>query len=152
MLRDAALALAGCLLLIGCGPNKPECAQPHADFQVLIKFANRALPPDTVVHVTYGGSGTEDYRLADPGHQEVVFCEPADAEGNELDASSAVEGSAGEGNSAPVLALSCALWTGGYSKVEVSGTGVTTTTRDLSPREHVCTLQDEILLDPPDAG
>ncbi len=49
-------------------------------------------------------------------------------------------------------ALACALWTGGYAKVEVRATGIATVTHELSPREHVCTVTDEIVLEAPDAG
>lgn len=152
MLRHVALALLGWLMLPGCGPTKPECSAPHADFIVLLKFANRPLPADTSVHVTYGGSGMEVYDLADPGTHEVVFCDPADASGRTLDAS--VQGAAGEsaGDSEPVAALSCQLWTAGYCTVQVSGTGLPSTTFALSPREHVCTVDETLLLDPPDAS
>jgi hypothetical protein len=118
---------------------------------VIVKFANRPLPADTIVHVTYGGSGMEEYNLAAPGNQEVVFCEIADAEGHRLDASAEAEGAAGAGENEPVQALACQLWTGGYSKVEVRSASVAPTVYPLSPREHVCTVEEVILLEPPDA-
>jgi hypothetical protein len=150
VLRHAALVTFGWLLLTGCGPDKPQCSGPHPDFNVVVKFANRPLPADTIVHVTYGGSGMEDYDLAAPGNQEVLFCQVADADGNPLDASAPMEGAAGEGNNEPVQALACALWTGGYTKVEVRSATVAPKAYDLSPRDRVCTVEEVILLDPPD--
>ncbi|MET0793470.1 MAG: hypothetical protein ABW061_18255 [Polyangiaceae bacterium] len=152
MLRKAALVTLGGLLIASCGPDKPRCTGPHPDFIVVVKLSNRPLPPDTVVHVTYGGSGMEEYDLAAPGNHEVVFCLVADASGVPLDASAPTEGAAGDGGSEPVQALSCQLWTGGYSKVEVRGTGIEPTTQELAPREGECTVKDTILLEPPDAG
>ena len=49
-------------------------------------------------------------------------------------------------------ALACALWTGGYSKLEVRSASIAPTVYPLSPRERVCTVEELILLDPPDAG
>ncbi|MES1173765.1 MAG: hypothetical protein ABUL62_05500 [Myxococcales bacterium] len=152
MLRQAVLGMLGVLLFSGCGPDKPRCSGPHPDFNVIIKFSNRPLPADTIVHVTYGGSGMEEYNLASPGNQEVVFCQVADADGHPLEASAPLEGAAGEGNSEPVQALFCALWTGGYSKVEVRSASVAPLVYPLSPRERVCTVDESILLDLPDAG
>jgi hypothetical protein len=152
VLRHAALATLGWLLLSGCGPDKPQCSGPHADFNLIVKFANRPLPADTIVHVTYGGSGMEEYNLAAPGDQEVVFCQVADADGHPLEASVPTAGAAGEGNDEPVQALACALWTGGYSKVEVRSVSVAPVVYPLSPRDHVCTVDELILLDLPDAG
>lgn len=152
MFRRAALGTFACLLATACGPDKPRCTGAHPDFKVVVKFANRPLPPDTVVVVTYGGSGMEEYKLAAPGKQEVVFCLIADADGQVIDASAPTEGAAGEGNSEPVAALACQLWTGGYSKLEVRSASVAPTIYPLSPREHVCTVEEVIWLDPPDAG
>jgi hypothetical protein len=152
VLRHAALALLGWFFLSGCGPDKPQCSGPHPDFIVVVKFANRPLPADTIVHVTYGGSGMEEYDLAAPGNQEVVFCEVADADGHRLEASAPLEGAAGEGNDEPVQALLCQLWTGGYAKVEVRSASVAPIVYPLSPRDHVCTVEEPILLDAPDAG
>ena len=152
MHRHAALVLLGWLFLSGCGPDKPRCSGPHPDFNVLVTFGNRPLPADTIVRVTYGGSGIEEYNLAAPGNQEVVFCQVVDTDGNPLEASALTIGAAGEGNTEPVRALACALWTGGYSKVEVRSASVAPVTYSLSPRDHVCTVDEEIKLDPPDAG
>jgi len=152
VLRHAALGTLGWLFFSGCGPDKPRCSGPHADFSVVVKFANKPLPPDTIVHVTYGGSGMEEYNLAAPGNQEVVFCRVADADGIPLDASAPSQGAAGEGNAEPVQSLACDLWTGGYSKVEVLSAGVAPMVHNLSPREHECTVKELILLDAADAG
>jgi hypothetical protein len=94
----------------------------------------------------------EEYDLAAPGNQEVVFCQVADADGHVLDASAPDDGAAGEGNSAPVQALACGLWTGGYCKVEVRSASVAPVSHALSPRQNMCTVEEVIWLDPPDAG
>ncbi len=49
-------------------------------------------------------------------------------------------------------ALCCELWTGGFAKLEVRATGLTTTSYDLAPRDHVCTVTETIVLDSPDGG
>jgi hypothetical protein len=151
VLRHAALGTLGWLLLSGCGPDKPRCAGPHPDFKVVVKFGNRPLPADTIVRVTYGGSGVEEYNLAAPGNQEVVFCQVADADGRSLDASTQADGAAGESNGEPVQALACELWTGGYCKVQVRSASVAPKIYDLSPRDHVCTVEERIQLEAPEA-
>jgi hypothetical protein len=142
------------LTILGCGPdNKRECTGPHADFIVILKLADRPLPADTVVHVTYGGSGMEEYALAAPGRDhEVVFCDPADAFGVPLEAFAAAAGASGEGSTAAVESLRCALWTGGFSKLEVSAAGLPAMVYPLSPRAQMCTVEELIVLDSPDAG
>jgi hypothetical protein len=141
------------LVTTGCGPDKPPCSGPHPDFDVIVKFSDRPLPADTIVRVTYGGAKVEEYELAAPGNHEFVFCQAADADGYPLEASAPTEGAAGEGNGEPVRALACALWTGGYCKVEVRSASIgLPVDKGLSPREGVCTVKDTILLDPPDAG
>jgi hypothetical protein len=152
VVRPVVLGALALSLVTGCGPDKPRCTGAHPDFNVIVKFASRPLPADTTVIVTYGGSGMEEYKLAAPGNQEVVFCRIADADGNPIDASAPDDGAAGEGNSAPVQALACQLWTGGYCKVEVRSASVAPMIHALSPREHVCTVEEVIWLDPPDAG
>jgi hypothetical protein len=157
MLRLFALGTLVCLTLSGCGPDKRKCTGPHADFIVILKLANRPLPDDTVVHVTYGGSGMEEYALSAPGkNHEVVFCDRADANGVPLDESDAgaagAAGATGDDADAPVQSLHCALWTGGYSKVEVTATGLISKVYELYPREQECTVEEKIDLDSPDAG
>lgn len=149
MLTRAALALLLTLPLvaaIGCGPDKFQCTGPRESFKVLLRLADRELPEDTVVVVMYGGSSTERYRLTvgDVGH-EVVFCTPADAQGNELTLPDAGAVSSAE-------ALSCKLWTGGYTKLQVLGTGIAPTEYDLLPHEDRCTVLQTIELATGDAG
>ena len=84
---------------------------------------------------------------------EVVFCTPEDAAGNALDASvaAAAAGSAGD-EPGVVEALHCELWTGGFTTLQVRATGLEPTDYDLTPRDHVCTVERKITLDNPDAG
>lgn len=147
------------VLLLGCGPN-PRCSGTEPHFVVVLKLAARPLPSDTVVHVTYGGSGREAYRLSAPNSvHEVVFCRPANAAGDPLtdpagspDALDAGDAGAGAAAQPPVDALYCELWTGGFTKLEVSASGLPTTEYDLAPREKQCTVTRTIVLDAPDAG
>lgn len=162
MRRVLAGTLAGAVvLLLGCGPDRPKCTGSNADFVVTLKLSDRALPSDTVVHVTYGGTGTEDYVLAQPTTPEVVFCYPADENGTQLQMPSSEQaGAAGEGGAAnaateelPVYELVCSLWTGGYSKLQVSGTGLTAdTSYELAPKDNMCVVKRTIVLDSPDGG
>jgi hypothetical protein len=147
------------LLVPSCGPGQDHrrCSGPHPDFVVLIKLSDRPLPPDTVVKVLYGGSGTETYDLASPNRDpEVLFCAPAGADCSALpDGASAVgaAGAAGSaGEDASVEALRCELWTGGFATVTVQGTGLTDPSYDLTPDDKVCTVSRCLKLDSPDGG
>jgi hypothetical protein len=147
------------LLAMGCGPDQRQCTGPHADFVVILKLRDRQLPLDTVVHVAYGGSGTEDYSLMNPGaDHEVVFCTPQSLDGGAvLDAALlGAAGASGEDDagvaSSGVDELSCELWTGGYASLEVHATGLTSMTYPLVPRDHTCTVSQTIVLDSPDGG
>ncbi len=167
MIRHVALGLLAGLLLGGCKPEKSECSAPHPDFDLVLKLAHRPLPPDTVVHVTFGGSGMEEYRLAAPGsNHEVVFCDPADENGVALEASTRSNGTGEAGASGDagaagagggdagigVASLHCGLYTGGFAKIEVTASGLDTMTYDLLPLDHVCTVSQTIVLDSPDGG
>ena len=156
MLRVLAVVVAGAVLL-GCGPEKPKCTGSNPDFKVTLKLSDRPLPADTVVHVTYGGTGMEDYVLAAPTTPEVVFCDPADENGTPIEPVSAAEGgAAGAGGAAneqvPVSELVCGLWTGGYAKLQVSGTGLDgAASYPLAPTD-ACVVVTTIVLDSPDGG
>ncbi len=156
MLRLFALTILG-LVLVSCGPDRPKCTGSNPDFKVTLKLSDRPLPEDTVVHVLYGGSGTEDYVLAAPSTPEVVFCNPEDENGNVLDRSAdgaaGAAGAAGSpGDEQPVAELGCQLWTGGYTKLHVSGTGLDSDTfYPLEPTD-ACFVVRTILLDSPDGG
>jgi hypothetical protein len=142
------------LCTMGCGPDHQECTGPHADFKVTLKLRDRPLPADTVVHVTYGGSGMEDYSPQEQGAtHEVVFCHPGNADCTvELDAGSVASAGASGSDDSGVPALCCELWTGGFAKLEVRATGLTTMMYELAPREHECTVTQTIVLDSPDGG
>ncbi|MEO8906148.1 MAG: hypothetical protein ABI627_31890 [Polyangiaceae bacterium] len=153
------MTIAG-MVLLSCGPDRPKCMGSNADFVVTLKLSDRALPNDLVVHVQYGGAGTEDYVLAAPTTPEVVFCFPADENGKQIARSSAAaeggdSGSAGVGASPgedqPVPEVVCSLWTGGYATLQASGTGLDATSHPLSPT-NACIVQHTIVLDSPDGG
>ena len=158
MLRPWLWLLISGLLTAGCGPDRRECTGKLPSFVVELKLRDRPLSPDTLVHVTYGGSGKEDYRLAEQGvTHEVVFCHPGvAAQGTsspqckyDLDAGLGAAGAPGDDS---VQSVCCELWTGGFAKLEVSATGLSTMSYDLSPREHECTVAKGIVLDSPDGG
>jgi len=153
----ASLALLA-LLLWSCGPDKPTCTGQDPDFKVVLKLLARPLPPDTVVHFIYAGSGSEDFRLSEPGaRHEAAFCQVADENGDPLEASAPVitgaAGAGGESETPPpvVESIYCALWTAGFTQIEVSGTGFTTMGYDLTKAGR-CTVERRIVLDSPDAS
>ena len=139
---------------MGCGPDRAECTGAHADFCVVLKLRDRQLPPDTVVHGTYGGSGMEDYSPEEQGTtHEVVFCRPRALDGGvESDAGATGAAGASAEDEGGVDELSCELWTGGFATLQVHATGLTTMTYNLTPREHLCTVTRTLVLDSPDAG
>jgi hypothetical protein len=142
------------LCTLGCGPDRAECTGSHADFSVTLKLRDGPLPPDTVVHVTYGGSGMEDYSPQEQGAtHEVVFCRPRTLDGG-VEPDAAESGAAGTSGAEEngVDELKCDLWTGGFATLQVRTTGLTTMIYKLTPREHVCTVTQTIVLDSPDAG
>jgi len=138
----------------GCGPDSRDCSAQKADFYITLELKDRPLSTDTVVHVTYGGSGMEDYSPSEHGvTHEVVFCTPEHADGGveRLDASVAEAGASGSDDTG-VDRIVCQLWTGGYAKLEVRTSGLDPVTYDLSPRQHSCTVTQTFVLDSPDAG
>jgi hypothetical protein len=159
------------LLLWSCGPDSRNCSGPN--FRVVLKLAAGPLPADTVVHVTYGGSAVENFRLSDESapHNKVAFCQVADEygtplapsapsapEGTDAAGAAGVAGAAGagpdSGDPAPdVAAIYCELWTGGFTELEITGTGFETRDYDLAPKKGVCTVNEApFVLDSPDAG
>ena len=154
MVRQIAVWALLIVLPAGCGPDKPLCSGTPANFVVTLRLRDRPLPADTVVHVTYGGSSMEEYSLAAPhGLHKVIFCDPADASGQPLDASLAAAG-AGAASEEPsaVEALRCQLWTGGFTTLSVRGSGLLPDDHELTPNERQCTVQRSIVLDSPDGG
>lgn len=168
MFRVLLLLSAFALLLWSCGPDKPRtCSGDAPTFRVLLKLTSRPLPADTVVHVTYAGSAKEAFRLSNPkARLDVTFCELANEDGSKLEASAPMAtgsdgsaGAAGAGGAAPeesagngIPALVCKLFTGGFTELEVSGSGFTTVGYKLSPDKERCTVEKPLLLDAPDAG
>jgi hypothetical protein len=152
VLRSIALLSFASVLMISCGPDHRHCSGPHPDFVVVLELSDRPLPSDTVVHVTYAGSGTEDYVLAAPSSDpEVVFCYPSSADGGVLIDNGGAAGASGD-DASSVQALRCELWTGGFSELTVHASGVPDTSYDLSPDDSQCTVSQVIVLDSPDAG
>lgn len=159
MLRSFAPWALATVLLLGCGPNA-RCSGAQPNFVVLLKLAARPLPSDTVVHVTYGGSGVEDYRLSEPNAvHEVVFCRPAKADGSPVDAlqfDAGGEGSAADAGASSgtdeATAVYCELWTGGFTKLQVTASTLPTSSYELARRDKQCTVTETIVLDSPDAG
>ena len=149
------LGLVG-LLVLGCGPDKRECSGSHPGFQVALQLESGPLTPDTVVDVAYGGTGKDQYSLANPdANHEVIFCEPAhrDCVRFEAGAPAASDSAGASGDDpAPIESLCCDLWTSGYTRLKVSASGLETSEHDLYPKDHVCTVKEVITLDGPDAG
>ncbi len=155
MLRKLAL-LAFLTTAVSCGPDKRECSGPRPLFRVALQLQDRPLAPDTVVNVTYGGTGTDQYDLSDPtANHKVIFCKPSKRDCVALDSASdsGAAGAAGASDEPnAVEALCCDLWTGGYTHLEVHATGQESSEWDLYPREHECTVNQSIVLDSPDGG
>lgn len=196
MFRYLALCALIALACAGCGPDQRQCSGTHPNFVVTVKLGARPLPADTVVRVTYGGSGVEEFRLSEenPRH-EVLFCtrklavaqlgdaaaEPSGAAGANgavesdgaagtdgaadtdgaagTDGAADTDGAAGTDGAAAggaqvneVEELSCQLWTGGFTKLEVHGSGFLVTSYDLKPEQAKCTVTRQLVLDSPDAG
>ena len=154
MTRAWSLLLFTGLATLACGPDrKNDCNGQHPDFHVWLELKSGRLSDDTVVHVTYGGSGMEQYSPIEQGIvHEVVFCTPERSDGGAafLDASA----SAGASNSdeSGIDKIECQLWTGGYAKLEVRTDGLAPVTYELTPRDRTCTVTQTFVLDSPDAG
>lgn len=139
-------------------------------FKVVLKLMARPLPQDIVVTVEYGGSGKEEFRLANPrAKHEVMFCRVADETGAPIDGSAPeATGAAGAASAAddiaaggaggaatdpdqpaPVAALYCELYTAGYTDLQVTGSGFAPAARPLSPKNSLCTVEEEFVLDAP---
>jgi hypothetical protein len=139
---------------LGCGPDRPDCSGPHADFDITLRLRDRPLSPDTVVHVIYGGSGMESYSPDERGvTHEVVFCHLTDLDGGLIlnDASLGAAGATGQDDSG-IDELNCELWTGGYAELQVTTSGLIPMTYELTPRDRSCTVTQTIVLDSPDGG
>ncbi|HEY4102363.1 MAG TPA: hypothetical protein VGM44_00665 [Polyangiaceae bacterium] len=154
MIRNWSWLLLSGALALGCGPDRPDCSGPHADFDITLRLRDRPLSADTVVHVTYGGSGMESYSPSEQGvTHEVVFCHLASLDGG-LDLDDASLGAAGatSQDDSGIEALNCELWTGGYAELQITTDGLTPMTYELTPRERSCTVTQTIVLDSPDGG
>ncbi len=167
-----ALSLVA-LVLWSCGPDSRTCSGPN--FRIVLKLESAPLPADIVVRITYAGSAVEIYRLSDRNvAHKVAFCQVADENGARIDASTpeatgsagaagaaGSAGVAGADDAAPdsvdpaqvVSAIYCDLWTGGFTQLEVSGTGFDTVKYELAPKAGLCTVDEPpFVLDSPDAG
>lgn len=132
-------------LLIACGPDKRQCTRSQTSFTVVLQLPGQPLPDDMVVHVMYGGTSVEEYSLNERSvDHEVVFCKPLDEKGAELDLDASLPATA--------YAVSCDLWTGGYTSVQVLATGIAPTEYSLLPQEDGCTVLRKIELDAADGG
>jgi hypothetical protein len=163
------------LLLWSCGPdNDRTCSGQDPNFKVRIELMARPLPADTVVRITYAGSAMEEFRLTDQKAQpEVAFCDKLDQNGAPLAASGSepagtagapgagaaagaggAAGAAGAAADAPqvVGSISCRLWTAGFTELQISGSGFETVKFKLSPKEGLCTVERDLVVDAPDAG
>ena len=155
------------LLLWSCGPDSRTCSGPN--FKVVLKLESRPLPADTVVRITYAGSAMENFGLSERNvRHKVAFCQIGDETGARIDASApepmgtaGAAGAGGEGGAAAgssdvgtvVTAIYCDLWTGGFTQLNVSGTGFDSQQYDLAPKGGVCTVEEPaFVLDSPDAG
>ena len=139
-------------------------------FKVVLKLMARPLPQNIVVTVEYGGSGKEEFRLSNPrAKHEVLFCRVADETGAPIDGSAPEAtgaagatgaaddiGAGGAGGAAtdsdqpaPVAALYCELYTAGYTDLEVTGSGFVPVAYRLSPKNSLCTVEEEFVLDAP---
>lgn len=149
-------------LFMACGPDPrpPEPCNGKPNFAVLITAAEGPLPEDTVVRVHYGGGAPEEFRLAEPGIQRVLFCTVTDREGNPADAgvgSGAPAGAGGEGGAATTAgeaeALLCQLWSYGSADLEVETAEYPMQERlRLRPDDRTCTVDVELELTRGDAG
>ena len=152
--RLALLALAA-LSFGACGPDKPDCTAPVPAFHVELTLQAGPLSPDTVVDVKYGGTGSDQYSLAEPqANHKVIFCTPSKRDCQPLDVAGEEAGAAGERASGPsgVESLCCDLWTAGATTLTVHATGLDSMDHRLYPRGGVCTVTRTIVLDGPDAG
>jgi hypothetical protein len=168
--RHFLVGLVSTAVAVACGsdpkPTEP-CRDGRPDFELLIKAQSGPLPEDLVVRVLFSG-GEEEYVLASPGTQEVMFCKVADREGNVIDAGSPhVNGSAGAGGAgaegeggaggAPgdreVEALRCEIWSFGSARIEVETAAYPMQEPlELFHKKDVCTVEAEFELAMPDAG
>lgn len=165
------------LLLWSCGPdNEQSCSGAEPAFKVVLRLMARPLPADTVMRVSYAGSGMEEFRLSAPNAQHAVtFCQVADENGAPLDGSTAevtgatgaagaagatgAPGAAGAAGAATdtdqpgvVAALYCELYTAGYTELKISGSGFASRTIQLAPKDKLCTVTSNLVLDAPDAN
>jgi hypothetical protein len=145
----------------GCGadrPQAPPCRSGIPDFEVLITAADGPLPEDLLVRLEYGG-GEEEYVLANPGTQAVIFCRHSDRNRNVLlgDGGAGGEaGASGHGGAASVHdveALLCQIWSFGSARgvVETAAYPMTMPL-ELTRKQGVCTVKADLELSLPDGG
>ena len=151
MFRRFALLALVAVSFSACGPDKPDCTGPVPAFRVELTLQGHPLAADTVVDVKYGGTGSDQYSLAEPkANHKVIFCTPSLRGCKPLD----ISGEAGADGAEPsaIEALCCDLWTAGATTLAVHATGLDTKDYLLYPRDGVCTVTQTLVLDSPDAG
>lgn len=136
------LAISG---VVACSsPSPGNCPRAQPAFHVTLTASDGPLPPDTALHVTYGGQ-SEDYDLASPPAQPaVVYCTPQYADDG-----------GGDAGLRDVEALSCDLWTQAAATIEIHATGYPALTTNLEPDSNDCgikTVEYPLLLDKGDGG
>jgi len=125
------------------------------------------LPEDLIVRIEYGG-GEEEYVLANPGtEQKALFCDPADRDGNVIEAGAPAPngtggigaggggagGESGAPSVGPVEALFCRIWSFGPARIEVETVMYPMVEPlDLTHEQDVCTGKAELELEMPDGG
>lgn len=161
MLHRLALLALVALSFSGCGPDKPNCTGPVPAFHVELTLQDGPLAADTVVDVKYGGTGTDQFSLAEPhANHKVIFCTPSKRDCKPQGVAGEAAGAAGDAGSAGdspsgssgVESLCCDLWTAGATTLTVHATGLDSMAHRLYPRDGVCTVTRTIVLDSPDAG
>lgn len=176
--------LSACAMLVApaaCTDDTPgpsTCTSAlHPTFHVTLTAVDGAVPPDTVLRVTYGGSAMESYDLADGHDGPSLFCArviddaglvtPWDADAADADNDAALVADADAGPDAgsganpdaaasppgPVIAsLGCDLWTSGAATVEVTASGYAPLFEDLALPKDSCEVSEVALeLERPDA-
>jgi hypothetical protein len=143
------------LALAACGPDrKPaEPCPPSPDFSVLISAPGEPIPADTVIRLYYGANDMpEEFVLANPGVQKVLFCSAADRAGNKLPDALPSGGGGGESGAGAepavtVEALLCEAWSYGPAELEIETAEFPMQERaSLEKESGVCTVESEVEL------
>jgi hypothetical protein len=109
-----------------------------------------------VIRLFYGAADTpEEFVLASPGVQTVLFCWASDRDRTKIDGglpSGGEAGAAGDENLS-VEALLCDAWSYGAAELEIETAAFPMQERvSLEKEQGVCTVKSEVKLERPDAG